>query len=189
MEKKPITCPKHGAPRYRASCEECNAAYMRGYLRRRSRERPGEAIWERARRRANRYKIDFDLPKDGIVIPDRCPALGIPLATAGQRSATSPSLDRIEPNLGYVRGNVRVISDRANRIKGDRGLEELRERAANDNNPHAPDYQKVAAYLDRELLLKQVRCRAASAPSERVAAEWTKVGDFLDRAFARGPVA
>lgn len=189
MKKKPVTCPTHGAPRHRSSCAECNAAYMRGYLRRRSKARPCEAVWERARRRALRHGIDFDLPKSAIVIPDRCPVLGIHLAVSGQRSATSPSLDRIEPTLGYVVGNVRVISDRANRIKGDRGLAALRFRAANDNNRHATDYQKVAEYLDRELLLKQIRRKAASAPSLRVSEEWTKVGDFLDRAFARGPIA
>jgi hypothetical protein len=37
----------------------------------------------------------------------------------------SPSLDRINNNLGYVPGNVIVVSDRANRIKNNATIEEL----------------------------------------------------------------
>ncbi len=37
----------------------------------------------------------------------------------------SPSLDRLEPTRGYVKGNVAVISYRANRIKTDATAEEL----------------------------------------------------------------
>jgi hypothetical protein len=32
---------------------------------------------------------------------------------------TSPSLDRIDSNLGYIKGNIKVISFKANRIKSD----------------------------------------------------------------------
>lgn len=38
----------------------------------------------------------------------------------------SPSLDRMIPALGYVASNVRVISYRANAIKRDATLDELR---------------------------------------------------------------
>ena len=38
----------------------------------------------------------------------------------------SPNLDRIFPKKGYVPGNVRVISQRANRIKSDATVEEMR---------------------------------------------------------------
>ena len=56
--------------------------------------------------------------------------LGIKLNThvgetkAGAK-ADSPSLDRINPNLGYIKGNVWVISYRANMIKNNATLEEL----------------------------------------------------------------
>ncbi len=61
-------------------------------------------------------------------MPRFCPALGIPLYRAAGSAAqgpNSPTLDRIVPELGYVRGNVRVISSRANQIKSDATPAEL----------------------------------------------------------------
>ena len=62
-------------------------------------------------------------------IPDVCPVLGIPIVkspgdSTGERNDNSPSLDKFIPSLGYVKGNVQFISDRANRIKNDGSPEE-----------------------------------------------------------------
>jgi hypothetical protein len=62
------------------------------------------------------------------VVPDKCPILGIELFISEKgvgRTDNSPSLDRIIPSLGYVKGNIAVISQRANRIKNDATLEEI----------------------------------------------------------------
>jgi hypothetical protein len=53
-----------------------------------------------------------------IVVPERCPVLGLPLRkTKGRQGPNSPSLDRLNPRLGYVPSNVLVVSWRANEIK------------------------------------------------------------------------
>jgi len=80
-----------------------------------------------AKDRAVKAGIPFNLTEGDIEIPDCCPALGIPLVAGSSRGGTdaSPSLDRIKPELGYVRGNVRVISGRANRIKSNAAASEL----------------------------------------------------------------
>src|SRR3954467_15879500 len=119
-------CSRHGKPTKRHICRECNAAYMRGYLRRRRHEMPGRSLWDRARKRAKDRGLPFALAKNSIAVPLTCPALGMPIQFRGRRSACSPSLDRIVPERGYVPGNIRVVSDRANRLKGKRSLEELR---------------------------------------------------------------
>jgi hypothetical protein len=49
---------------------------------------------------------------------------------AGIATAASPTLDKIIPELGYVRGNIAVISHRANRIKSDATLAEVLKLAA-----------------------------------------------------------
>lgn len=82
-----------------------------------------------ARIRARAVGVPFTITVDDIVIPTHCPILGIPLAQAhGRRggSPNSPSLDKIEPGRGYVAGNIIVISNRANRLKSDATIEELR---------------------------------------------------------------
>lgn len=38
----------------------------------------------------------------------------------------SPSLDRLDSSKGYVKGNVRVISKRANQLKNNATVEEMR---------------------------------------------------------------
>jgi hypothetical protein len=44
----------------------------------------------------------------------------------GKSTASSPSLDRIDSSKGYVKGNVRVISHRANLLKNNATVEELK---------------------------------------------------------------
>ena len=79
-----------------------------------------------ARGRAKRNKLPFNLTLSDVVIPKLCPLLDIPLVSGkGECVAGSPSLDRKRPALGYVRGNVWVVSRRANTIKQDASLAEL----------------------------------------------------------------
>jgi hypothetical protein len=176
-------CPRHGKPTKRDACRECNAAYMRGYLRRRRFEKPARTLWDRARKRAKDRGLPFALTKDSLAIPSTCPALGMRLHLRGRRMACSPSLDRIVPERGYVAGNVRVVSDRANRLKGKRSLEDLR-RLARSGPPHLRDeYQMVATYVEREQLLQEVRAKATQ--TGRAGEEWAKIAAFLDRVFSR----
>lgn len=78
-------------------------------------------------REARKRGLDLDIQECDIVIPTHCPVLGIPLIM-GTRLAkdNSPSLDRVNPALGYVKGNVYVISWRANRLKSDATLDEVK---------------------------------------------------------------
>ena len=87
---------------------------------------PERYIINKARCRAKRLGRPFSLTVGDIHIPEICPVLGIPLFWGNeQKSDNSPSLDCLIPRLGYVPGNVCVISMRANRLKGDGSWEEL----------------------------------------------------------------
>ncbi len=82
----------------------------------------------RARRRAKLYGIEFSLTHEDIVVPKKCPVLGIALSSVeGTRANrdSSPSLDRRDNSRGYVKGNVHVISWRANNLKSDGTVKEL----------------------------------------------------------------
>jgi hypothetical protein len=82
-----------------------------------------------ARSRAKRWGLPFDNQVPKLELPDVCPVLGIAIiyhAQLGRMSANSPSLDRIDPALGYVASNLRVISNRANTLKNNASLDEMR---------------------------------------------------------------
>lgn len=82
----------------------------------------------RARNRAKKLGLNFDLELSDIVMPKYCPITGLELRIkTGNRGfdAASPSIDRKNPNKGYVKGNIGIISMRANKIKSDLSLEEL----------------------------------------------------------------
>lgn len=85
-------------------------------------------LLQQARARANRKGIDFSLSEDDILpLPEHCPVLGIPLRS-GQfvRDPQSFTLDRVDNSKGYTPDNVRVISFRANTLKADASVDELR---------------------------------------------------------------
>lgn len=90
------------------------------------REEPERMLVQSARQRAKRRGIPFTITMKDIVIPERCPVLGIPLER-GTRThhAASPSIDEVVPGLGYIPGNVQVISHKANAMKRDANPEEL----------------------------------------------------------------
>jgi len=74
------------------------------------------------------YKSDLTIdyllkifPKDFI-----CPALGVKMEWGNKKGTrTSPSLDKIIPDKGYMKGNVAFISLKANSIKSDATSEEV----------------------------------------------------------------
>lgn len=82
-----------------------------------------------ARKRAKRKGLDFDLDWKLLTIPKDCPVLGITLQINQKNKTfnpTSPSLDRFDNSKGYTKDNVRVISLRANTLKNDASLDEIK---------------------------------------------------------------
>ena len=80
-----------------------------------------------ARHRAKKKGVAFELRADDISIPEYCPVLGIPLIFSDMKNRhNSPSLDRIKPDLGYVSGNIIVVSWRANDIRRNFRPDELK---------------------------------------------------------------
>jgi hypothetical protein len=87
---------------------------------------PKTWIYHRAKQNAEIRGLEFNLTmKDIPDIPEFCPVFPwIPLESrTGKgrkgRHSNSPSLDRIDSSRGYVPGNIRIISLRANVLKSD----------------------------------------------------------------------
>ena len=114
---------------WKARNKEKVSEYHKAYSADWYRANPERYLLYQARSRAKKFNLPFNLELSDLVVPDVCPILGIPLVRnvdgRGQ-SHNSPSVDRILPELGYVKGNVQIISTRANVMKNDASPEELR---------------------------------------------------------------
>lgn len=105
---------------------------FRNYDRVRYQSDPRLKMLTAAKQRAKLKGIPFSITIDDIEIPDTCPLLGVTLAiSGGMMGENSPSLDRIRNNIGYVRGNVLVVSYLANRCKGRLQADDLLKLASN----------------------------------------------------------
>lgn len=129
---------------YRVLCDLCGRrASKRGYMLRQGRVKqcgcmrgirhglcgtPEYNLWKSAKHTASRRSWEFNIKVSDIQIPNICPLLEIPLRVgeSGWATDNSASVDRINPNKGYVVGNVWVISKRANAIKNDATAKELK---------------------------------------------------------------
>lgn len=95
-------------------------------LRPRRNEHPCYDMWSNAKHRSVKQGVAFDLDLEDLEIPTHCALLGIPLLKgSSSHSDSSPTLNKIIPNKGYVKGNVQIISMRANRIKDNATFEEF----------------------------------------------------------------
>lgn len=102
-------------------CPRCNSERVKSTA-------PEKRMLARAKGRAKERGHEFDLELSDIHIPTHCPVLGIELVAHKGRSGgnpNSPALDRVDNNKGYVKGNVMVVSHRANMMKVDASPEEL----------------------------------------------------------------
>lgn len=83
------------------------------------------------RSHAKKIDVEYDLDSEYLreIWPEECPVFGTELPLPGQPMAVNrqygAQLDRIDPTLGYIKGNVAWISGRANRIKYNATIEEL----------------------------------------------------------------
>ena len=97
-----------------------------------------------ARVRAKKNGLPFTITREDVIIPDVCPVFGIKLERGSVKNReSSPSLDKLIPELGYVRGNIAVISWLANNIKN-RGTAEQHRRIA--------DWMDSVSQTEKELV-------------------------------------
>ena len=137
---------KHTKTGLTSACYECNRPVLLASQKRARQRNPQAHVartkqWrannpvlhmlQRARARARSEGASFDLVESDVVVPAVCPVFGVTLVQAkGQHRPNSPSLDRIVPVLGYTKNNVVVMSSKANLMKNDATIAELRQFAA-----------------------------------------------------------
>mgnify|MGYP006370779087 FL=1 len=86
---------------------------------------PKKYLVQLAKARAKERKVDFDLKEEDLQIPETCPVLNVKFDYGNRKLRNSLSIDRIDPNLGYTKDNVQIISWKADAMKQDASKEEL----------------------------------------------------------------
>lgn len=79
-----------------------------------------------ARSRAKKKGIEFNITESHLLLPEFCPLLGIKMKiNEGRVGEDSYSIDKINPDKGYTKDNVWIISMKANAIKNNATIEEI----------------------------------------------------------------
>jgi hypothetical protein len=115
----------------KTTCKNCSAAYKEKERRNRNwKFEAKKVLYNNAKQRAKKSNIEFTLTKDDIDIPDICPVFGFPLKREKRETwMCAPSIDRIDNTKGYIKENIIIVSRRANILKKDATIQELRKLA------------------------------------------------------------
>ena len=129
LELKPISeffKDKNKEDGFGSSCKICR---NNDYLKRKDRN-PIHTYFIAKRSECKQKGFLFDLTEEYLmsIYTPYCPIFKTPMkiGTGGRGDGYNSHLDRIIPELGYVAGNVAWISGRANRIKYNATVNELR---------------------------------------------------------------
>lgn len=90
--------------------------------------RTAYSLYHGAKARCGKNNLDFNLTLEDIIIPDLCPVFGLPFNKKSSdyfSNSMGPSIDRINPDIGYIKGNIVIVSCRANSIKNNATINEL----------------------------------------------------------------
>ena len=98
--------------------------------------------------KAKRRGIPFDISVADLDMPKLCPVFGVEIFYDKRKLLMDggsirnhpqiPSIDRLIPELGYVKGNVFVMSLKANIVK---------------NNGTAEEHEKIAAFMRKNIMV------------------------------------
>lgn len=87
---------------------------------------PVKRLLQYKKKECKQKNLPFDLTIVDILVPTHCPILGIPISFAEKHGNDNRAeLDRIIGDLGYIKGNVQILSRKANRMKSNASFEEL----------------------------------------------------------------
>jgi len=119
-----------------------------------------QQLYRSAKKRALSKGLEFNIELRDIHIPKKCPILKVPLICS---TRYSPSIDRIYPDKGYVKGNIAIISTLANSMKANATPKELLIFAKNikkymdlyqevevDELPEPPDPDELIRLMNEE---------------------------------------
>ncbi len=108
-------------------CKKCSTKIRQSEkLNRDWKVNAAKLLYKNIKSRCKRTGREFSIELEDIVIPEKCPVFGFELKREDKQTwMFAPSVDRIDSSKGYIKGNVTVVSRRANILKRDATVEEL----------------------------------------------------------------
>lgn len=105
-------------------CKECRKGYASTYYK----ENWFDSQVKLKKSYCKKHNIPFDLDANYLesIYKGVCPITGVEFDRHVKTSDNCPHLDRVVPELGYVKGNIQYICARMNRIKYNATIEELK---------------------------------------------------------------
>ena len=86
-------------------------------------------ILSSAKRRAKNDRREFNIDSSDLYFPETCPYLGTEFEQRDTNGKlilqTCYSIDRIDSSKGYIKGNVQILSVKANRMKSDASIADM----------------------------------------------------------------
>jgi len=79
-------------------------------------------LLQRAKGNAKSRGLEFAIDEEDIIVPEVCPVFSTEFVYGTEYAA---SIDRIDNSMGYIPGNIQVISRKANTMKANATKEEL----------------------------------------------------------------
>jgi hypothetical protein len=123
--EKEITSFNKNSNRYdglQSTCRNCQQLKGRKYKA----ENPNKKALSNIKQRAKRLGVSFDLELSDLESTTHCPVFNIKLERGDKtHSRSSPSVDRINPQGGYTKDNIQILSNLANTMKQDATKEQL----------------------------------------------------------------
>lgn len=115
-EKRRAICRKHYLTKGKTKQSETTIRHQIKF--------PEKYLWNAAKGRCSKNGFQFDIEVSDVVIPEVCPVFKTPFVRGTDQAA---SLDRINSEMGYIKGNVQVISRKANEMKSNATPEQLKQ--------------------------------------------------------------
>ena len=141
-----------------------------------------DSLLRSAKQRAKADNLPFNLDLDFLlsIYTEVCPALNIKMSWCeikkGNRDQ-SPSIDRIVPEWGYIKGNVVFLSRLANAIKSDATEREL---YAVADWLHDKRKEVVSVFKGQITSIPETNGRKGQSPSEHRALHGAGIGEDCD---------
>lgn len=84
-------------------------------------------ILRHSKNRAKKCGLEHSVDREYLesILPDVCPVFGVKFVQ-GPLNDWSLTLDRIDPKIGYIKDNVQFLSLKANRMKSNASIEDLK---------------------------------------------------------------